>query len=148
MSKTLRSHFGEPNVTTLFNELGNAKQIPTETAQEFAVRMISLRQKVLLVSNEDKCGYSTSLIHKRFLHAILVGFRNGKVFSKPLLKNTIVSDEDILGSLDFATADELEHISKFKNKELSVHTIEASEDISKPHNKTKTKNQLSLTCTH
>ena len=79
MSKTLRSYFGEPNATTLFNELGNAKQMPTEAAQEFVIRMISLRQKVLLVSSEDKFGYSTSLIHDRFLHAIFVGLRNGNV---------------------------------------------------------------------
>ena len=42
MSKTLRSHFGEPNATTLFHELANAKQMPTETTQEFVIRMMSL----------------------------------------------------------------------------------------------------------
>ena len=35
MSKILRSHFSEPNATTLFNKFGNAKQMPTDTAQEF-----------------------------------------------------------------------------------------------------------------
>ena len=42
MSKTLRSHFSEPNATTLFHELANAKQMPTETTQEFVIRMMSL----------------------------------------------------------------------------------------------------------
>ena len=65
MSKVLRYHFGEPNATALFNELGNPKQMPTETAQEFVIRIMSLRQKVLFVSNEDKCGYNTSLIQGR-----------------------------------------------------------------------------------
>ena len=36
-------------------------------------------------------------------------------------------------SLDSATADELEHISNFKNKQINVHTTEASVDITKPH---------------
>ena len=105
--------------------------MPTETAQEFVIRRMSLHKKVLFVSNEDKCGYSTILIQDRFLHAILVGLGNDNIRHKLrlLLKNTIVLDEDILGSLDFATADELEHISKFKNKQICVH----SEDISKPH---------------
>lgn len=35
-------------------------------------------------------------------------------------------------SLDFATADDFEYITRFKNKQINVHTIEASEDISKP----------------
>ena len=135
----------------LFNELGNAKKMPNETAQEFTIRMMSLREKVLFVSNKGKCGYSTSLIQYMFLHAILVGLRNDNIRYelRPLLKNTIVSDEDILKNLDFATADELEHISRFKNKQINVHTIEGSEDISKPHrDKKQNKNQLSLTSTH
>ena len=34
MSKILRSHFGEPNATTLFSELSNVKQTQNESAQE------------------------------------------------------------------------------------------------------------------
>lgn len=75
MSKNLRSHFGEPNATTLPGP-GNAKQKPSETAQEILIRMMSLWQKVLSVLNEDKCGYSTSLIQNRFLHAIIVELCN------------------------------------------------------------------------
>ena len=96
---------------------------------------MSLRKNVLFVSNEDKCGYSTSLIQDRFLHAILVGLRNDNIRHElsPLLKNTIISDEEILESLDFGTADDFEHISKFKNKQINTHAIGASEDFSKPH---------------
>ena len=52
------------------------KQIPAETAEEIVTRMMSLRQKVFSVFNEDKCGYSTSLIQNRFLHTIFVGLCN------------------------------------------------------------------------
>ena len=79
MIKILRSHLGEPNATTLFNEPGNAKQTPTETALEIEtalIRMMSLWQKILSVFNGDKCSYSTSFIQDRFLHAIFVGFYN------------------------------------------------------------------------
>ena len=89
--------------------------MPTETAQEFVIRMMSLRQKVLLASNGDRCGYSTNLIQDRFLYAVLVGLHNDNIRHElhPLFKNTKVSDEIVLDSLDFAPADELEHISKF-----------------------------------
>ena len=42
MSKILSFHFGEANAPTVFNELGNVKQMPAETAQEFVIRMMSL----------------------------------------------------------------------------------------------------------
>ena len=59
MIKILRSHLGEPNATTLFNEPGNAKQMPTETALEIEtalIRMMSLWQKILSVFNENNPG--------------------------------------------------------------------------------------------
>lgn len=101
------------------------------------------------MSNEDKCGYSISFIQDSFLYAILVGLSTDNIRQElwPLLKNTIVSVEGILESLDFATADDLEYITRFKNKQINVHTIEASEDINKPY-RDKKQNQLSLSSTH
>ena len=32
LSRTLRSHFKEPNATSLFTELSNSKQLPSESA--------------------------------------------------------------------------------------------------------------------
>ena len=50
-----------------------------------------------------------SLMQDMFLHAILVEICNDNIRHElpALLKNTIVFDENILESLDFATADEL-----------------------------------------
>ena len=76
MSKILRSHSGEPNATTLFTELSSANQIQNESAQKFVMRLMSYRQKILFVSNEDMCGYSEGLVQDGFLHPILVGLRN------------------------------------------------------------------------
>lgn len=135
MSKILRLHFGKPYTTTLFKKLGNAKQMPTETTYEFLIRMMSFRQKILFMSNEDECCYSISLIQDIFIYGILEGLHNDNIRHEfwLLLKTTIVSDEDILDSLDFATTDELEQISKFRNKQINISTTETSEDISKPH---------------
>ena len=51
VSKILRSNFGEPYATTLFTELSNSKKIQNESAQEFVIRLMAFRQKVLFVSN-------------------------------------------------------------------------------------------------
>ena len=76
LRRILRSHFKEPNATSLFTELSNSKQLCSELAQEFVLRVMSLRQKILFISKEDFCGYSEALVQDRFLHAVLVGLRN------------------------------------------------------------------------
>ena len=67
-----------------------------------------------------------ALIQDRFLHAIMVGLRNDNVRHKlrSLLKNSILTD--ILENLVLATADECEHSNKFKGKQITISTIQAS----------------------
>ena len=67
MSSILRSHFKEPNATTLFTGLSNSKQLLSESAQEFVARLMSLRQNMLFISKEDKCGYSEALVQDFYL---------------------------------------------------------------------------------
>ena len=131
MSKLPRSHFGEPNATTLFTELRNAKQTQNESAQKFVIRLMALRQKVLFVSNEDRCGYSEDLVQDRFLHAMLVGLRNDnrRYELRSLPKNSIFPDNNILENLVLASADERKHSNKFKGKQINISTIEVSEGM-------------------
>ena len=58
----LRSHFKETNASSLFTELSNSKQLPSESAQEFFERLMSLQQKILFISKEDSCGNSEALV--------------------------------------------------------------------------------------
>ena len=58
LSRLSRSHFKEPNTTSLFTELSNSKQLPSESAQGFVVRLMSIQRKILFISKEDNCGYS------------------------------------------------------------------------------------------
>ena len=107
LGKMLRSHFREPSAMSLFSELSNSKQLPSESAQEFVVRLMSLPQKILYISKEDNCGYSEALVQHRFLYAILVGLRNDNIRNelRLLLKNSILSDEDILENLMLAMSE-------------------------------------------
>ena len=76
LSRILRSHSKELNATSFFTELSNSKQLPSESAQEFLVRLMSLRQKILFIFKEDNWGYCETLVQDHFLHTILVGLRN------------------------------------------------------------------------
>ena len=66
MSSILRFHFKEPSATSLFTGLSNSKQLVSESAQEFVVRLMSLRQNMLFISKEDNCGYSEALVRDFF----------------------------------------------------------------------------------
>ena len=63
LDKILQSHFKEPNSTTLFTALSNSIQAATESAQEYVMRLMPLRQKILVVTNEKNCSYSEDSIH-------------------------------------------------------------------------------------
>ena len=121
LSRILRSHSKEPNATSLFTELSNDKQLPSESPQEFVVRIMSLRQKILFVSKEDSCGYSETFVQNCYLHAVLVGLRNDNNWNEfcPLLKNSMLSDEDILENLMLATSDEQEHFQNSNKKDIN-----------------------------
>ena len=43
LSKILRSHFKEPTSTVLFTALSNSRQAENESADEYVMRLISLR---------------------------------------------------------------------------------------------------------
>ena len=70
---TLRSYFQEKDSSTVFTELGNAVQQATETASEFVIRLISMRQKVLELSRAEGCLYDENLLKKRFFRAMFTG---------------------------------------------------------------------------
>ena len=131
MSRILRSHFKEPNATSLFTELSNSKQLPSECAQKYVVRLMSLRQKILFISKEDNYGYSEAFVENRSLNAILFGLRNDNIRNKlrPLLKTSILADEDILENLMLATSDEQEHFQNFNKKRVDINSIESFDAI-------------------
>ena len=135
LSKILRSHFKEPNSTFLFNLLTNAKQSLSESAQEFAIRLMSIRQKILFVSREDSGLYSHELLQERFMHTILIGLRSDNVRNelRPILKNSIISDEDLLDNLSAAVSDQSEISEKFSRKSaVEINSVSTATNEAKP----------------
>ena len=145
LRKILRSHFKEPNSTALFTQLSNSRQTSTESAQEYVIRLMFLRQKILFVSREETCSYSFDLIQNRFVHAVLVGLRNENIRNelRPILKShDTLSDEILLEHLSLAMSDEHEHSEKFYKRRTDVSKIESSE---KKQNKTEKNDSKLLT---
>ena len=136
LSKVLRSHYQEKDATTLFTALSNAKQSADETAQQFVMRLMTLREKIIFVSQEDLIAYPPDLVRKRFLHAVLSGLKNTSVRNqlRPLLTTIEASDTEILENLTKIITEENEHSEKFGRKPLvaATNSIEQVETDNKP----------------
>jgi len=136
LSKVLRSHFKEKDATTLFTTLSNAKQGIQESPNDFVMRLLALRQKVLFVSKENVCQYEYPLVQERFLHAVLTGLRSDYIRSelRDLLKSKSTSDEDLLDRLTIAVSDDSERLEKFNSrpKQASVNSLSLDSDFEQP----------------
>ena len=62
----MRSHFHEKDSSSVFTELSNAAQETSESCLDFVVRIMCLRQKVLVLGSEEGCPYDSSLVQKGF----------------------------------------------------------------------------------
>ena len=133
LRRILRAHFQEQDPTTLFNSLSNSSQQSTETALDFVIRLMNLRQKILFVSKEvdNRFEYSEPLLQKQFLHSVVTGLRNESVKNeiKPLLLTDNLSDEELLEFLNKAVSDEKERQLKMKKQISKVDALSTSDEI-------------------
>ena len=115
LGKMLRYHYKEKDATTLFTSLSTAKQGNQESAQDFVLRLMNLRQKILFVSREESVCYDPKLVQKRFLHAVSTGLQNNniRIALKDLVRDKETTDEDLLNKLTVVVADETDHVEKF-----------------------------------
>ena len=132
--KILRFHFKEKDATTLFTELSTSKQGNNESPQEFVLRLMNLRQKVLFVSQEESDPYGVSLVQKRFCHAISTGLKSDFIRGelREMLKHPATThDEELLLKLTQVVAEENEHNEKFstgKKPTTSVNELTIQEE--------------------
>ena len=117
MIPILRAHFRETDATAVFTELSNGTQQPTESENDFCLRMMGLRQKVLLMSGEEKGQYSKDLVQDQFQKSLGTGFRREAVRQqlRAILK-TPIEDIQLLKEVGEVVMTESEHSTKVKNR--------------------------------
>ena len=100
----------------MYQLLSSGAQEGGETPQEFLVRLLDLKQKVLFASQEDGSNlkYDPKLVQCMFLHSLLTGLRSDsiKLEVKPYLQNTEVTDEELFEKLNVAVSKEMERWQK------------------------------------
>ena len=118
LRKILRSHYQEKGATEVYQLLSSAVQEAGETPQDFLVRLLDLKQKVLFASQETGSDfkYDPKLVQCMFQHSLFTGPRNDsiKMEIKPCMQNTQVDDEELFEKLNAAVSNETERMQKLR----------------------------------
>ncbi|CAH3034221.1 unnamed protein product [Pocillopora meandrina] len=113
----MRSHYQERTATELYHQLSSTVQQPKENPQEFLIRLLDLKQKILFASQETDSDlkYDPTLVHGMFVHSFSLGLQseNIKIEMKPYLEKKFISDEELFEKLNVCFSDELERSQKF-----------------------------------
>lgn len=135
LRRILRSHYQERGATELYKQLTSEVQNSKEAPQNFLIRAMDLRQKILFASQEAESSlkYDPALVQSLFMHTILTGLQNDNIKSdlQPYLLQTNTSDELLLEKLNIACTNEKERQDKKKHtappRVTNVHAVQSSE---------------------
>ena len=142
LMEVMRSHFQERDSSSVFSDLCNAGQAQHESCLDFVMRVMCLREKVIILSAEEGCPYDVRLVSQKFAHTVLTGLRNNNIRSelRSFLK-TSFSDDELFKAVTEAVTNEHEFAQKTDKK--TVRVITQTLDVEKLGKKVK-KNNVSL----
>ena len=128
----LRTHFKEKDATLVYSELSNGTQGPSESENDFCLRMMALRQKVILMSHEERGQYTSDLVQSQFQKSLATGFRREAIRQQlRMILKTPIDDIRLLREISEVVMNETEHDSKVKTK-ASVSNVRAEKEQVKP----------------
>ena len=166
--RTMKNHFGEGDVTSVYKQMTGAVQSTKQTAYQFISSMFAMRDRVMELSRQKKSTkrqYSRKLVQEDMQRGIYAGLRDPGIRQdlKQLLRQPNVDDDDLLDELQLVETSKKEHELRFeeakKKSGVSVSMIgidspDSSTSEPKPSTKTNHKphhnqhNQLSNTYTN
>ena len=75
LTQIMRSHSSEKDFSSTLSSV----QFVNESTYNFVVRLMSKREKVLILPKEEDCPYDEKLVQRWFLRAISTGIRNNNI---------------------------------------------------------------------
>lgn len=135
LRRILRSHYQERGATDLYKQLTSEVQCNKESPQNFLIRAMDLRQKILFASQEAESAlkYDPALVQNLFMHTILTGLQNDNIKSdlQPYLTKPDTPDELLLEKVNIACTNEKERQDKKRHaapqRATSVSTVQTGE---------------------
>ena len=114
--KILRAHFHETNASELYSTLANLAQPPSEEPQNFLMRALNLREKIIVASKQgsSKLRYDPDKCQSMFLYTIETGLISNTLRSRMrvLLQKPEVTDAELISELSLAVTEESERNAK------------------------------------
>ena len=112
INKILRAHFQEKNASELYASLTNLVQNANEEPQNFLLRALNLREKVIFASKAEnaKVKYEPAQCQSMFLHAVETGLISNtlKTRMRTHLQRPDVTEAELINELNVAVTEESE----------------------------------------
>ena len=135
LRQIIRVHYKEKSSTELYQELTTMIQDPKESPQDFLLRALSMRERIIFASKaDDSLKYDAVLVQSLFVHTLETGLRDEVIRNKfrSALKPGESTDEELMETLNKIVSVEGERQLKFsanrKENKAAVSSI-SSDDV-------------------
>lgn len=139
INKILRAHFQEKNASELYTSLTNLVQNANEEPQNFLLRALNLREKVIFASKagNSKVKYEPAQCQSMFLHAVETGLISNTLRTRmrPHLQRPDVTDAELINELNVAVTEESERNLKLglgQRGKAKVAQVQSTTDDKSP----------------
>ena len=116
LPQILKAHYKQKSAAELYHELTILCQKPKESAEDFLIRALDLRQQVLFTSRvmEGDVKYSPELVQVVLLRTLETGIKSETICTKlrPLLKRPNITDEELITGVGDTMSEETERFNK------------------------------------
>ena len=135
INKILRAHFQEKNASELYASLTNLVQNANEEPQNFLLRALNLREKVIFASKAEnaKVKYESAQCQSMFLHAVETGLISNTLRTRMRthLQRPDVTDAELINELNVAVTEESERNLKLglgQKGKAKVNQVQSTTD--------------------
>jgi len=132
----LQSHCCEKTPTEAYQELSNIVQEKNESALNFLMRCLKLREHVNVSSQEQNAAIKFDETHVQsvFIHSVETGLIDDTIRNRmrPFLQNEKVPDETLIREMSFAMSIENERTNKFTNASKKMQKVQSVSITSVP----------------
>ena len=135
INKILRAHFQEKNASELYASLTNLVQNANEEPQNFLLRALNLREKVIFASKAENANvkYEPAQCQSMFLHAVETGLISNTLRTRMRthLQRPDVTDAELINELNVAVTEESERNLKLglgQKGKAKVNQVQSTAD--------------------
>ena len=129
----MQSHCCEKTPTEAYQELSNIVKEKNESALNFLMRCLKLREHVNVSSQEQNAAITFD-VQSVFIHSVETGLIDDTIRNRmrPLLQNEKVPDETLIREMSFAMSIENERTNKFTNASKKMQKVQSVSITSVP----------------